>query len=141
MIQAITNLPERGYDDWGSGEFGAKRGGKAHKGIDFRVEPGMLILSPVAGQVTKLGYCYKSDLYWRYVQITSSDGLDHRVFYIKPLVSLNEPVTVQTVIGEAQNIASRYTTRESFMRNHLHYEVKTKGGKYIHPETFEDLKP
>lgn len=125
----------RGVDDFGSGAFGASRGSRTHRGIDYAVEPGQDICPGVAGVVTKLGFPYADDLSWRYVEVTAKDGLKHRFFYVEPQVSLGEPVDADTVIGVAQDIASHYNDSERKMVNHVHYEVKNQSDRYINPES------
>jgi len=109
-------------DAHGSGEFGAPRGTHTHHGVDYACEAGTQILSPVAGVVTKLGYPYGDDLSYRYVEIDTGNGLYHRVFYVWPLVGVGIMVVPDDVIGEAQDIAQRYS-HNGQMNNHVHYEV------------------
>jgi murein DD-endopeptidase MepM/ murein hydrolase activator NlpD len=129
----------RGNDSHGSGAFGAPRvGGQTHKGEDFDVMPGAAILCSMAGKITKLGRPYyynnpenekqrlKNEL--RYVQITDSEGLDHRYFYISPLVSIGQKVEKLDIIGSSQDIAKIYPG----MINHVHYECLSNSGKTIH---------
>jgi murein DD-endopeptidase MepM/ murein hydrolase activator NlpD len=117
----------------GAGWYGAPRGARSHNGIDYAVEPGIEILSPVEGKVTKLGYPYADDLSFRYVQVTDEDGYQHRVFYVEPSVNVGQRVGTRTVIGTAQNIAGRYAF-EGRMTNHVHYEVKDPAGNFVDPE-------
>lgn len=126
MIRAI--LPKRGTDDWGSGAFGASRGSRVHKGIDYECPAGAEVLSPVSGKVTKLGYPYADDLSYRYVQI--SNTYDHRLFYVEPSVEVGQWVNENTPIGICQNLQARYDKK---MKNHVHYEV-LKGDTPIDPE-------
>lgn len=44
-----AELPIRTQDRHGSGEFGAPRKGRTHKGVDYVAPSGSQILSPVAG--------------------------------------------------------------------------------------------
>ena len=131
MITAT--LPPRPSDDFGSGEYGASRGrGRTHKGEDYACAPGTLIHTRVAGKVTKIGYPYADDLRYRYVEVTSADGLAHRLFYTAPLshVTVGTAVSAGDVVGTAQDIASRYTTSTRHMNNHIHYEiVRYEGGR------------
>lgn len=117
-------LPVRD-DPAGSGDFGASRGDRIHEGIDFVCEPGVRVLSPVAGEVTKVGYAYADDLSWRYVEVTCPRGYAHRVFYVAPAVYPGCRVTTETALGMAQDITARYP--ESGMTPHVHYEVRREG--------------
>lgn len=135
MIKAI--LPDREPDDYGEGHFKASRGKRTHNGVDKACPPNTQIFSTVTGTVTKLGYPYADDLSYRYVQVTDNDGLDHRMFYVYPHVIVGDVCAAGiTVIGIAQNIASRYTEK-GHMNNHIHYEIK-KGDEYLNPEEASD---
>lgn len=127
MTAPFYALPMRKCDDQGCGHFGASRGSRLHNGIDLACNPGTAICSPINGKVTKIGYPYANDLSIRYVQVTSN-GYDYRVFYVEPCVEVGDSVTVNDVIGAAQEL-------ESMNRGgtqHVHFEIKS-GGQYIDP--------
>lgn len=132
----LALLEKRGWDDWGSGEFGSSRGSRVHKGIDYTCAPQTLIAAPVDGFVTKLGYPYAEDLSYRYVEITDSQGHKHRVFYILPTVAVGLKVFKGSLIGTAQDVASRYTQPNKIMKNHIHYEILNTTGTPVDPEEF-----
>lgn len=125
-----AELPLRGCDPMGCGHYGASRGSRKHKGVDYACLPETRIFSPCNGTVTKLGWPYAGQTF-RYVQITDSVGNNHRVFYIKPIVDLGAEVYRSTVIGEAQDIAGHHG---GGMKNHVHYEIKTHTGNFIDPD-------
>lgn len=131
-MQALikTTLEKRGSDKWGSGEFGASRGGRTHNGIDYRCPPGAQILCPVDGVVTKLGYPYGNDLSFRYVEVTDFEKRKHRIFYVTPVVLEGWHVAKDDVIGTAQDLEGRY----SGITPHVHYEI-LHDGAYLNPET------
>ena len=133
MIDAT--LPERGSDAWGSGHFGASRGSRTHRGIDYACYPGTGIHTRTAGKVTKLGYPYADDTSFRYVQVTDVHGLNHRYFYVYPAVGVGDNVVAGEIIGFAQDIAGRYDKPEKRMKNHIHYEIK-QGKEYLDPNNF-----
>ena len=120
-------------DAAGDGHFGAPRGSRTHNGVDYCCTPGGFVHSPVDGTVTKLGYCYTDDPYWRYVEVTDDSGLRHRLFYTLPLVLNDELVTAGQIIGEAQDVSQRYPGQG--MKPHVHYEIMDASGSYINPET------
>jgi len=124
-----TILDKRISDKWGEGHFGASRGDRTHNGVDFCCPAGSAILAPVDGLVTKLGYPYGNDLSFRYVQITTPDGYDHRIFYVNPLVQDGDKVKKDQIIGLAQDLTKRYVG----ITEHIHYEVRYKG-EYLNPE-------
>lgn len=122
LVKRREQLELRGSDPMGSGAWGAPRGDRKHRGIDYAAPVGTEILSPVRGTVTKLGYVYASDLRYRYVEVEdATTKLRHRVFYIEPRVRLFEYVYPDTVIGIMQDIAGKWPGRG--MVNHVHYEV------------------
>lgn len=129
MIHIKAKAQKRGVDPQGSGAFGAPRRDHTHHGIDYACEPGSAVFSPVIGVVTKLGYPYAHDLSFRYVEVTTEDGLRHRVFYVFPTVMIGETVGQDSVIGFSQRLPYRGMTQ------HVHYEVMDIEGKYIDPES------
>lgn len=127
-----TIAPRRGTDTWGSGAFGASRGNRLHMGVDFVTAPESTLLSPVKGEVTKLGYPYGDDLSYRYVEITDKDGSRHRFFYVEPLVDLRQKVRKGDKIGIVQDVTRRYPVPIG-MKVHVHYEIINKDGLYEEP--------
>lgn len=132
MIQ--SNLPKRGVDDFGSGAFGASRGSRKHKGIDYSCFVDAEILSPVEGTVTKLGYCYSDDLSFRYVEITDYSNLRHRFFYVEPMVNVGAYLSKGIPIGLAQDVSKKWSTDTRQMKNHIHYEILDEDNDAINPE-------
>lgn len=129
MIETIP--PKRGNDSWGSGEYGAPRGDRKHKGIDFNACPNTKIKSHVSGIVSKLGYPYEDDLSYRYIQITTEDGYDYRFFYIAPSVKVGQKIHKGDIIGRVQDLSTRYKG----ISNHFHFEVKING-EYLDPNNY-----
>lgn len=132
--------PEIRNDKQGQGHFGAKRGSRTHKGIDFCAAIGAPIHSHVDGVVTKIGYPYaqkfdtkknklKSAL--RYVEVTDIEKRKHRFFYVDPCVGIGDPIKPGTCIGKCQDLESIYKG----MLNHCHVECK-KGDDYLNPDQF-----
>lgn len=134
-------------DPAGDGGFQAPRGSYNHTGIDYQCIPGAIVCSPVAGQVTKIGYAYGSgygdwdpstgegDPY-RYVEITSGNGRHHhRLLYVDPTVAQGAIVVRGTQIGIAQDVTQRYPGQG--MLPHVHYEVyldERKLDNYVNPD-------
>jgi len=131
MINTICNLKKRECDNWGCGYFGASRGSRTHNGIDYLINKYALVLSPVSGTVTKVGFPYSNDLSYRYIQITDNAGFKHRVFYVNPSVFVGDVVEENQVIGSAQNLDKRYKG----IPNHVHYEIK-RNKEYFNPEEY-----
>lgn len=135
-----TQLARRVQDTFGFGHYGAPRGHRTHSGIDFSVEPNEIILSPVSGVITKVGYPYKDDLSYRYVEIRSPEQdveVLHRLFYVNCTLIGHEAgnaVVKDEPIGVVQNLDRRYKG----ITNHVHYEIKVNG-KYIDPDTYKGI--
>ncbi len=126
-------LQQRFSDKFGQGHYGASRGKRKHKGQDYLCLAGSKILSDVDGEVTKLGYTYTDDPFYRYVQITTNDNHDVRYFYVHPAVNKGETVKKGAIIGVSQDLDKRYKG----IPNHIHFEVK-RDGEYIHPVAYLD---
>lgn len=120
---------QRKSDSFGSGHYGASRGSRKHSGVDYACYPKSKIFSPVTGQVTKLGYPYADDTSFRYVQVTTREGYDVRVFYVNPSVNLNDQVNENSIIGSSQELGKRYPE----ITEHVHLEIKGKNGKFVNP--------
>ena len=133
MIKQAVPLYIRS-DPAGDGHYGAPRGARTHRGVDYQCTPGCAVLSPVQGTVTKLGFPYADDLQWRYVQILDKDNTRHRLFYVLPGIVLGLPVEADQPIGCAQDISRRYPHKG--MLPHVHYECIDSIGEYINPTRF-----
>lgn len=142
---------ERGSDKHGSGAFGASRGDRIHKGIDYACYPGSRCLSVTCGKVTKIGYPYSQEdpkIGWpkwkvkkhnlkkamRYVQITDSKDYHLRYMYLDPTVILGQEVKVDDILGITQDLITVYPG----MTGHVHFDVK-KDGEYINPNDYFDM--
>jgi len=133
MIKIIC--PPRPPDCFGSGEFGASRGNRTHKGIDYAAQPNSKVLALRAGKVTKLGYTYSDDLRFRYVQVTDSKGYNLRYFYVEPMVKVGKTILVDDCLGTVQDLDERYKG----ITPHIHFEIKDKNSMIINPKDyFED---
>lgn len=126
---------DRGCDDYGCGHYGASRGKRKHRGIDYAAYYGQVVCSPVAGRVTKIGYPYSNDLSYKYVEITDSKNLRHRFFYVFPSVKPGQRIEKADSIGTVQDIAARYT--KGNMTNHVHYEIKNEDNEYMNPRNYK----
>ena len=123
MIRQAIECELRGSDPAGEGHYGASRGDRTHNGIDYKCVPGAAVLSPVYGEISKLGYPY-ADLQWRYIEITDDSGLHYRLFYVKPIdfLGVGSHIDEDDIIGIAQDISERYP--DQGMTPHIHYEIK-----------------
>jgi murein DD-endopeptidase MepM/ murein hydrolase activator NlpD len=120
MIYRWDDEELRGYDPKGDGAFAADRGSRRHEGVDYLKQPGQEVKTPVAGIVTRLGWCYKDEPY-RLIEILSHKGAFlWRVLYVDPCVPAGSVLKSGQLIGHAQDIASKYG---GGMKNHVHLEV------------------
>ena len=133
MIKTIA--PIRQQDRHGSGAFKAPRGTRKHLGVDFACQANSLVLSVAGGEVTKLGWVYNANnpnhadkTHFRYVQVTDSNGIDLRFFYVDPSVKKGDKVGEDAVLGKAQDLETVYPG----ITPHVHFEVNHEGA-YINP--------
>jgi murein DD-endopeptidase MepM/ murein hydrolase activator NlpD len=122
-------IPEvRGSDPQGSGAFGASRGGgvRKHNGVDFVGTPGEPVLAILAGVVTKLGYPYRNDLSFRYVEVRRENGDCLRYHYVEPSVAVGQEVQNGDVLGVLQRLPYEGITQ------HCHFETIV-AGVYVDP--------
>ena len=126
----------RGSDKHGSGDWKSPRaGGKTHNGVDIGAPPLSLVMSPVSGTVTKLGWPSDNPKkqHLRYVQITDHFGNRHRCMYISPTVVKGAAVEKGiTQIGVSQDLTLIYKG----MLNHVHYEIIDNTGRFRNPLPF-----
>lgn len=125
-----ATLAIRGIDPHGAGHYGAPRGERTHKGVDYACYPGTSIHPTTQGTITKLGYPYAHDLSFRYVEVTDVNNNRHRYFYLDPLVEEGQAVSTKTTIGIVQELPYDGIT------HHCHYEVINSDGDYVNPEDF-----
>ncbi len=135
MTNPVPGGSIRGDDGppYGSGDFGASRGGRRHEGVDIEAEPGVSVVSPVSGRVT-VGDPYgddpvKRDIY-QSVRIETEDGSVVKVFYVKPGAAIQNGALVKAgqPIGTAQDLSRIYPPKDGGrMTNHVHVEVWKNG--------------
>lgn len=122
-----TGHEVRGEDAYGAGAFGASRGGgvRRHRGADYIAEPGEIVRAPIPGIVQRIGFAYRGDERYRYVEL--SDAVAQRavrVLYVGPLVEVGAVVRAGDPIGRAQDLSVRYPRG---ITNHVHVELKQGG--------------
>lgn len=127
----------RPCDPKGCGYFGASRGSRKHKGLDFTVIEGQSIHSPIEGNITRVSIPYASDTTYKGVLITGTgrhQGLEVKIFYMTLLdsVKIGASVTPGRPIGRAQDISRKYP---GGMTPHVHVEVYDKK-QLVNPEHY-----
>ena len=128
------NYKIRESDNYGSGHFGARRGGRIHRGVDIVAQAGAPWKSLNSGKVTKLGFAYSDDLSYRYIEVTDEHGHKFRYFYVKalPTLEVGHAVASGDIIGHVQSLQKRYPG----ITEHVHFEVKDARESYFNPLPF-----
>jgi len=129
----------RKTDRWGSGAYGAPRGGHTHHGVDFDVKKGSVVCATRAGRVSKIGYPYPPSNpekgHYRYVEILSGE-YRFRYFYIHPIVEMHQTVGIDQPIGVAQGLTKVYPG----ITDHVHLEIMDMGRtEYFDPADFVEV--
>lgn len=129
LVSPTTSGKIRKPDNWGEGRYGAKRGGRHHKGTDYVAKPGERIVSTVSGKVVNVqGVSYgkprdpriKEPTY-RIVDIETEDDYIIRHHYVSPGVKQGDVVKAgKSVLGTAQDLTRRYNG----ITNHVHIEMR-----------------
>lgn len=120
----VTTGPSRRTDAWGSGQYGAGRGGRTHHGLDIVARPAEPIRSPIDGMVVRETVPYANDPRFRGLVIRGTatwEGYEVRLFYVDGLFS--GQTQAGQVVGYAQDLSGRYPG----ITNHVHLEVRERG--------------
>ena len=122
----------RGCDSQGCGHYGASRAGgtRSHNGVDYVAAPGQDVVAVTDGTISKIGYPYRSNLAFRYIEITTNDNHTAREFYVLPApkIAVGVNVSVGQVIGNYQALGPLYPG----ITEHVHVEIRYQG-KLIDP--------
>jgi murein DD-endopeptidase MepM/ murein hydrolase activator NlpD len=116
----------RGSDAQGKGYFGASRGDRTHKGVDFVAKPGEPVRAFMAGTVSKLGFPYADKPAFRYVEVKRINGDNLRYFYVSPTVAVGDQISAGEMLGTCQELPYPGITQ------HYHFEVIARG-EYADP--------
>ena len=125
-----TGGAPRGHDEFGDGQFGARRDGGAreHEGVDYVAKAGQDVQAPISGYVTKIGYAYAGSSDLKFVEISNPAlGYVARAFYVNPGVEVGQTVRLGEVIGTDQSLQKHYPG----ITNHVHLEVMEPGGERV----------
>jgi len=122
-MRSLLNPTGKGIrvDAGGDGHFGAKRGKRWHKGLDFFCTPGQDIVAPDKGFVTRVSFPYEDDLSWKGI-VLQLDWCRIKMFYLDPFVKVGAQVYRGQVIAKAQDITLRYPKLN--MSPHIHLEFE-----------------
>ena len=125
-----TGAAPRGHDDFGDGEFGARRdgGSRSHEGVDYTAQAGQDVRAPISGYVTKIGYAYSGSSDLKFVEITNPAlGYVARAFYVDPGVEVGQSVRLGESIGSVESLQRHYPG----ITDHVHLEVMEPGGERV----------
>lgn len=125
-----TGAAPRGHDDFGQGQFGARRdgGSRSHEGVDYTAVAGQHVQAPISGYVTKIGYAYAGAADLKFVEITNPAlGYVARAFYISPGVEVGQTVRLGQAIGRVASLQAHYPG----ITDHVHLEVMEPGGDRV----------
>lgn len=128
-----TGLGVRALDKWGDGRYGAPRGGRRHKGVDFICIPNQEIVSPINGLFIRLKFPYANPvngILFGGVLLRGSN-FDVTMFYFEPIKGkIAMPVKKGEVLGLAQDLRIKYDG----ITPHIHLQIDS-----INPELFINL--
>ena len=131
----------REVDAWGDGDFGASRGGRSHKGVDYLASLGERVGSPCDGVIRRIGRCYADTAEYKLMEI-ATDGALVRLFYVNPGVQPDNTVQIGDTIGYAQDISKRYPPEKLSKRSLERYLVKwgASGLDDLTPQQLDQLR-
>ncbi|MCO6487427.1 MAG: peptidoglycan DD-metalloendopeptidase family protein [Phaeodactylibacter sp.] len=125
----LTGQRSRAHDAWGSGQYGAPRGGRKHQGLDIRAAPFQKVFAPFPGTITREAAPYRDDHRYRGLVLQGSGAWKDytlKIFYVQGIVS--GEVGAGSQIGYVQNLGLKYPG----ITNHIHVEVR-KGKQLVDP--------
>ena len=120
----------RGTDAQGSGAYGAPRGSRTHKGVDYATNPGNPVYSAVRGIVTRLGYPYKGIRDLRLIEIEDAHNSLIRYMYVLPAVTKLMLINPGDLLGTVQRLPYKGITQ------HVHVDVRqmvNRRRKFVDP--------
>ena len=130
-----TDNEKRLCDVFGCGHFGAPRGSKDHKGIDFKTSKSERIRAPFDCTVVRYGFPYENDKSQELIEIKGLNQYSDytaKVMYIKPTLPVGATVNKGATLCLAGNISEKFGAS---MTPHVHFELY-KNGKLVNPELY-----
>ncbi len=114
----------RRTDAHGSGQYGASRGSRTHKGIDIVTKEGQAILSPIDGMVVKESRPYKDKPSVTGLLIRGTgEWADYEIKIFYALGLFSGPVKAGQPVAIAQDLTKLYPD----ITNHVHVEARRSG--------------
>lgn len=133
MRSPLKDIILRGEDSTGNGWYGASRGSRKHKGVDYIGEVGDPVYACISGKV-RIGNVYDIKKYpkrshFKLIEL-KGDVYRTKEMYVKPVVKTGEYAFEGDIIGYLQGIGEYYGNG---MPNHCHVSV-WKNGLLTDPE-------
>ncbi len=124
-----TGKKQRLRDNYGSGAYLASRGGRVHRGRDYKCELGQIVVAPIGGRVVRESRPYSVGEYSGV--IIRNHKLTIKMWYFKPYPCvIGRDICQGQPVGRAQDISKKYPG----MIPHIHLEID-----HIDPELFMNL--
>lgn len=124
-------------DRLGDGDFLSSRTSNGvkrfHKGIDYKIDAGLIVIAPVSGEVIRISNAYSSDHKGLKAIIISEEGYTAKVLYVNPDANIKKGSKViagETILGKSQNLKVKHGPN---ITNHIHVELYDPKGKIIPP--------
>lgn len=114
----------RGRDNHGEGHFGASRKYGPHVGADYSGTGGQDVLAVTDGTI-RIGHPYAEDLSFKYLAITTSDGITARMLYVLPAVGIHNgsDVAAGQPVGTLQSLQALFPG----ITDHVHVDIWYQG--------------
>lgn len=127
----------RDVDCFGSGEFGASREGRPHRGVDYAALPGSIILSPFDCTVNRIGYPYadKSRREYKLIELIIDAQTRCKIMYIDALVKPGDKIRTGDKLGIVQDLDKIYKG----ITPHFHLEIIVEG-VHVDPEAWLKMR-
>jgi len=126
MISPVKSSTIR-MDTAGSGKYGARRGKRWHKGVDYIAIPGEEVIAPISGRITRIAKPY-ANTDFSGIELQSAN-MTIKMFYFEPFLSVvGSYVSQGEPIGVMQDVSKHYM---GGMKPHIHIQIE-----YINPDIF-----
>lgn len=135
-----TGQPVRGCDAYGCGHYGASRGTRVLRGVEYLATPGQAVRAPTAAKVVRTIDAVHPDVpQMSGVVLETPSGYQIKIFYVDPYRSLvGTLVPCGMTIGTAQDLTLRYPPKpgRDLITNHVYLEIHSPQGRAVDPRTF-----
>jgi len=131
-VKGVFSLPKRDCDAGGCGYYGASRGSRLHKGVDYLIAKGENVYS-FKGDLKVKRYVdpYGDGVYSGVELVEVATGVVYKIMYMQPTVMPGALISKGQKLGVAQDISEKYSS----VQPHLHIEVLVNG-QHVNPSTY-----